>query len=65
MNAAVKFPKAASDVVYPAGEVVTVFLGSDLWAGGTNKNPFSLSAILRDATLTVDGKAVAKGALVK
>ena len=61
-----RFPKAARDVSFPAVGVVTVFVGGDVWAGGTNKSPFGLGAMLRAATLTVDGKAVVKaGELVK
>lgn len=66
VNAAVKFPKAARDVSYPAGGTVTVFVGGDAWAGGTNKSTFGLPCMLRDATLTVDGKDVVKaGQLAK
>jgi hypothetical protein len=66
VNPAVKFPKAARDVAFPTGGVVTVGMGGDLWAGGTNKSTFGLAAGLRDATLTVDGKAVVTaGELVK
>lgn len=66
VNPAVRFPKAARDVPYPAAGVVTVCLGNDSWANGTNKSSFGLPAVLRDATLTVDGKVVVKdGELVK
>ena len=56
VNSAVKFPKAARDVAYPTGGVVTVCVGGDLWAGGSNKSQFGISAMLREATLSVDGK---------
>lgn len=66
VNAAVKFPASARDVAYPAGGTVTVYMGGDTWAGGTNKSTFGLPAMLRDATLTVDGKEVVKaGELAK
>lgn len=66
VNEAVAFPATARDVAYPAGGTVTVFVGGDTWAGGTNKSTFGLPAMLRDATLTVDGKEVVKaGKLVK
>lgn len=60
VNPTMKFPKAARDVGYPTGGVVAVCLGGDLWAGGTNKSTFGLAPLLRDATLSVDGKAVVK-----
>lgn len=66
VNPAVKFPKSSRDVSYPASGVVTVCVGGDLWAGGTNKTTFGIPAILRDATLTIDGKElVTAGELVK
>lgn len=38
----------------PAG-MVTLFLGSDAWAGGTNMTEFGLPIFLTGATVTVDG----------
>jgi leucyl aminopeptidase (aminopeptidase T) len=43
----------------PAG-MVTVGTGNNLWAGGTNSNPFGINPFLPGSTLEVDGKVLVK-----
>ena len=44
--------------------VVTLFLGGDVWAGGTNPDSFGMAVHLTDATVVVAGATVVeKGAL--
>ena len=37
---------------------VTIGFGGNVWAGGTNKEPFGLALQLSDATVTLDGKTI-------
>lgn len=48
----------------PAG-MVTVGIGNNIWAGGENKNPFSLACFLPSSTLKLDGKAIVDNGVLK
>lgn len=66
VNSALRIPATAKGGVWSAAGMVTVGFGGDTWAGGDNKCPFAFNGFLRDASLTVDGKALVKaGELVK
>jgi hypothetical protein len=39
---------------------VTVVVGSDLWAGGSNSSNFDIAPEIRNATVEVDGTALVK-----
>lgn len=58
--------KAGSKVVawMPAG-MVTVGIGNNMWAGGENKNAYSLSSFLPGSTLKVDGKVLVENGMLK
>jgi leucyl aminopeptidase (aminopeptidase T) len=61
INPGLKLP--AGKPIYPwsrAG-MVTVGVGSNTWAGGTNEASFSVAPHLPDATLAVDGKVLVDG----
>ena len=47
----------------PAG-MVTVGIGNNVWAGGDNKCPYSLSCFLPGSTLKLDGKAVVENGVL-
>lgn len=47
----------------PAG-MVTVGIGNNVWAGGENKSPYSLSCFLPGSTLKLDGKAVVENGVL-
>jgi len=48
----------------PAG-MVTVGIGNNVWAGGENKNPYSLASFLPGSTLKVDGKILVENGVLK
>lgn len=48
----------------PAG-MVTVGIGNNIWAGGENKNSFSLPTFLPGSTLKVDGKVLVENGKLK
>jgi len=48
----------------PAG-MVTVGIGNNVWAGGENKNPYSLASFLPGSTLRVDGKVLVENGVLK
>jgi len=48
----------------PAG-MVTVGIGNNVWAGGENKNTYSLASFLPGSTLKVDGKALVENGVLK
>ncbi len=41
---------------FVAAGTVTLFFGGNLWAGGTNKEPFNLELFLPGTSVTLDGK---------
>lgn len=48
----------------PAG-MVTVGIGNNVWAGGENKNAYSLASFLPGSTLKVDGKVLVENGVLK
>ena len=55
INPNITIPAGAQfDAWVPAG-MVTLSVGNDTWAGGSNNVPFGLSAFLPGSTVTVDG----------
>lgn len=58
--------KPVSKVVawMPAG-MVTIGIGNNMWAGGENKNAFSLASFLPGSTLKVDGKVLVENGVLK
>lgn len=48
----------------PAG-MVTVGVGNNVWAGGDNKNSFSIASFLPGSTIKVDGKALVENGMLK
>ena len=61
INPGLKLP--AGKPIYPwsrAG-LVTVAVGNNVWAGGTNEGSFLVAPHLPDATLAVDGKVLVEG----
>jgi len=50
---------------YVAAGTVMLGTGSNTWAGGTNKEPFSLQFFLSGATVTLDGKPIVEAGTLK
>ncbi len=48
----------------PAG-MVTIGIGNNVWAGGENKIPYSLSCFIPGSTLKVDGKALVENGVLE
>jgi aminopeptidase len=64
INTAVTVPKGSKLLSYVPAGMVTVGIGDDTWAGGTNAVPFGMYGHLQAATVTVDGKTIVdKGTL--
>lgn len=55
---------AAVGTWVPAG-TVTVGIGNNVWAGGTNKSPYAYFASIPGATVTLDGKTVIEKGQIK
>ena len=65
INPAVRAPAGSQLLPWSQSGLVTIAIGSNLWAGGDNTSGFGLPMQLADATLTVDGVVlVDKGRLV-
>jgi aminopeptidase len=65
INANVKLPeKSAVGTWVPAG-TVTVGIGNNVWAGGTNKSPYAYTSSLPGATVTLDGKTIIEKGQIK
>lgn len=58
LNADVKAPKGKQLLSFVPAGAVTLMLGGDVWAGGTNNSPYGQPLFQPDATLTVDGTAI-------
>jgi hypothetical protein len=43
---------------YVRAGMITVGIGNNVWAGGSNNTPFAFQGYLSGCTLTVDGKAL-------
>ena len=63
INPAVK--AAPKNETYVAAGMVTIGTGGNVWAGGTNKEPFSLQFFLTGATVTLDGKPIVEAGTLK
>lgn len=50
---------------YVAAGTVTVGTGNNVWAGGTNKEPFGFQFFLTGATVTLDGKPIVEAGVLK
>jgi len=48
----------------PAG-MVTIGIGNNVWAGGENKNPYSMACFIPGSTLKVDGKVLVENGVLK
>lgn len=58
VNADVKAPKGKQLLSFVPAGAVTLMVGGDIWAGGTNSSSFGFSLFLPDATVMVEGKPV-------
>jgi hypothetical protein len=58
INPGVKLPATGHLDAYMAAGMVSVNIGSDDWAGGTNHSSFGWTFFLPGSTLTVDGTPV-------
>ncbi len=63
INPSVKATAKAENFV--AAGIVTINTGNNVWAGGTNKEPFGLSFFLTGATVTLDGKPLVENGVLK
>jgi aminopeptidase len=58
VNPNVTIPENSKLRTYVPAGMVTVFVGNDTWAGGTNNASFGVSLFLSGAQVTVDGKPI-------
>jgi hypothetical protein len=58
LNTDVKAPKGKQLLTWVPAGTVTLVLGGDEWAGGTNAITFNWPCYQPDATVIVDGKPV-------
>ena len=65
LNPGINVPLATGAVVWPQAGAVTVVLGNDLFAGGTNNSDFAYAGQLGGASVTVDDKVVVENGRLK
>ncbi len=65
LNPEVNFPLTSGAIVWPQAGAVTVLLGNDLIAGGSNNSDFAFAAQLGGASITVGGKPVVEKGRLK
>jgi aminopeptidase len=58
INPHVKLPADAAEGNWVPAGTITVGIGSNVWAGGTNKSPFSYYVSLPGTTVTLDDKVI-------
>jgi aminopeptidase len=58
INPGLKLPGDKPIHAWSRAGMVTVVVGNNTWAGGTNQVPFGMSPYLPDATVAVDGKVL-------
>ena len=65
INPKVKAAEGARLLTWVAEGMVSIGLGSNIWAGGTNNSPFATSHFLPGCTVTVDGTAIVENGALK
>ena len=50
---------------FVAAGTVTLFFGGNVWAGGTNKEPYGMNLFLPGMTVTLDGKPLIENGVLK
>jgi leucyl aminopeptidase (aminopeptidase T) len=65
VNKAMSVPAGSRFQTYVTGGTITLFLGSDTWAGGTNTTAFGLPLFLNRATLAIDGTTLVKDGVLQ
>ncbi|OFX58530.1 MAG: hypothetical protein A2066_01200 [Bacteroidetes bacterium GWB2_41_8] len=65
INSNVKIKPGSKLVAWMPAGMVTVGIGNNVWAGGENKNPYSLASFLPGSTLRVDGKVLVENGVLK
>ena len=58
INTDVKAPKGKQLLSFVPAGAVTIFVGRDIWVGGTNSTPFQMELFQPDSTVTADGAPV-------
>lgn len=61
VNRNLEIPRGSRMVSWMAAGTISVLVGNDTWAGGSNDVPFWMAAHLNRGTLTLDGEEVVKG----
>jgi len=65
INPQVTIPAGSKLQNWTVSGMVTVGIGGNLWAGGTNNSAYGLSGYLPGSTLTIDGKALVEAGKLK
>ncbi|MFM9995419.1 MAG: aminopeptidase [Phycisphaerales bacterium] len=65
INPAIKIPQSSKLLAWMPAGMVTIGVGENTWAGGTNTSNFELSGFLPNSTLTVDGKPLVQNGQLK
>lgn len=65
INPSMKIPQGSKLLAWMPAGMVTIGVGENGWAGGTNSSNFELSGFLPGSTLTVDGKPLVQNGQLK
>lgn len=65
LNPNVQLKEGSKVVAWMPAGMVTIGIGNNVWAGGDNKNPYSMSSFLPGSTLKVDGKVLIENGMLK
>ena len=65
LNPNVQLKQGSKLVAWMPAGMVTIGVGNNVWAGGENKTPFSMSSFLPGSTLKVDGKVLIENGILK
>jgi leucyl aminopeptidase (aminopeptidase T) len=61
INPSLRVPEGKAVNVWSRAGAVTIVIGNNQWAGGSNSSDFSIAPEIARATVTVDGKPIVQG----
>jgi leucyl aminopeptidase (aminopeptidase T) len=65
INPGVSIPEGSRMQAWMPAGIVTLGVGNNAWAGGTNRTPFSIAAHLKGTTVSVDGTLLVEDGVLR
>jgi aminopeptidase len=65
INPDVKLKPGSKMVAWMPAGMLTIGIGNNVWAGGENKNPFSIASFIPGSTVNIDGQVLVDKGMLK